>query len=672
MKKILALIIALMCVFCAFMSCSDDTETTSSSESESASESQQQSSSVAQSSSSSSQFVEDTSKKYPEVPQIDINVNVDTVVGTDVFEDLSSFKNEGKLESYGGTIQTIDISKGENNIVAPGTYKLTGITTKGYVKIVIPRPDDTAPLEKVTLILDNVQITSSTDVSSIPPIYSKGCNLEIVIPKDTVNTITDTTTNQEKGAIYVKTGDLTISGEGTLKVNAVHKNAIFNTKKITVNGGIFDLTAKYHGIYGEGGVKSTVEDKPENHVGVVINTGDFKIKAEKSAIKSGDYEETNLPDQNVLGSITINGGKFDLETKGNAISCYGSVSINGGGYKIVSANDGINATADVIFDGENPTVMVIDAKDNGIKSDTDVNILGNTSIKILSIHDGIDANNIEIDTTGTLYIKTNASFIQDMANGEFILHNKSYHKVDKVAFEGKVFYAVDGSSKGIDAAQSLTIKNGKIGIDSNESALNGNSVTIDNGIIYLSSQESAVKATAEIKYNNGFVNVMRSYKGLNASDVTVKAGTLVLVAIADAIDAENTTVDGGTLYLYDKVDYPNDGSFVVTAGTVVCLSTTNNPKTPTASSNKYIAKSIESSAGYVSNSYVQIKGEGIDVTLKLPKKYSEKLSVVVVSPGVVTGTYTISVGQCTGGSISNLVYTGGTFTASSTESVVVE
>ncbi len=682
MKKLLALILALLMMVAVFASCDDPEEPSSSSTEDPSSSSEPPSSDSSDSSSSSSSSRDD--KEYPDVPKIDYNVNINQTVNSSVFSSLDSFGNEGEAEAYSNAT-SLDVSVGITNISAPGVYRLSGTTTKGYVKIDIDRPNPEAPLEEVVIVLDNVSITSYPDASSIPPIYSKGCNLTIILPKGSTNTITDTKTNLEKGAIYVKTGNLTIDGEGTLNVNATYKNAIFNTKTLTINGGVFNIVAEYHGIYGESGL--------------VINSGDFTTDTAKSALKSGEYEVDNLAEQNVLGSIEVNGGKFNLEANGNAIDCYGNVTINGGGFNIETDKDGINATGDIIFgDNEKNTVMIIDAKETGIKANskldtTDgnglkgtakVQIGGKTSIKITTITDGIDAYDIEIDTLGVIYIKTDAKFVEDMSGGDYILDDKEYHRVDRNLYDGKAFFSIDGSAKGIRADNKIVIKGGQIGIDSDEDAIvstdgkkgdssTANAIEIMGGSINLDSRESAIKADNSITISGtAKINVIKSDKGVNAKNVTVNAGTVIVVAISDAIDATTTTINDGTVYLFDKVDVATSGTFTIAGGTVVCMSTTNNPKEPTSSTPKLISASIENSSGYVFGSYINIKGTGLDIVLKIPKSYAEKLSVVVASANTVAGDYTISVGSYANGSISNLVCTDGTFTASSSQTVTVQ
>jgi hypothetical protein len=342
--------------------------------------------------------------------------------------------------------------------------------------------------------------------------------------------------------------------------------------------------------------------------------------------------------------------------------------------------------------------MIIDAKETGIKGNTKldtadgqgvkgtskITIGGKTNIKITTIADGIDGYDVEIDTLGVIYIKTNAKFVEDMSHGEYILDNKEYHKVDRLLYSGKAFFAIQGSAKGVRADNSIVIKAGQIGIDSDEDCIvstdgkNGDSATANTiqilgGSINLDSRESAIKADNTITVTGSAkINVIKSDKGINAREVTVSGGTIIAVAISDAIDAKTVAVSAGVLYLFDKVDLKTDGTFTVTGGTVVSISTTNNPKTPTSSTHKILNASIENSSEYVFGNYINIKGESLDIVLKLPKSYAEKLSVVVASSDILTGSYTVSVGSYENGSISNLVCADGQFTVTSSQTVTVE
>ncbi len=686
MKKLLALILALLMVTAFIVAC-DDEESSSSSVPTSSTQDPTSSSTGDESSSPDDNNKEENSLS---IPKVDYAVNVNQSFNPNTF-DISSFGNTDLAASYPNAV-SMDVTGGVK-ISSPGIYRIYGSSTKDGIKVEIKRNDPTAPLQEVVLVLDGAQIQNSID-ASIPPIYSKGCDLKIILLKGKRNIIFDSRvvndqTKSEKGAIYVKTGNLTIEGEGELKIETKYKNAIYCTKSITINGGVFNLNANYNGIYAVGERKDTETD-PNFVAGLKINSGDFTIDATRSALKTGEYE---IDGENVVvdlkSNLVINGGKFQLKSGKNAIDAYGEIVINGGGYNIQSSEDGINASENVKFTAENDTVVVVNSKDTGVKADKSVIFSGKSNVKVVSEKDGVEAYDIEVDTTGVLYVMTTPSFDEDMSNGEYIRdENKTYHKVDRTMFPDAVFYSVKNSAKGLDADNTISIKKGTIAIDTVEDCIvttdakdlneaiakeTKNTISITGGILVLDSCESAIKADVSISISGTAteVAVYRSDKGINADEVKIADAKVALIAISDAIDADNTTVSSGTVYLFDKVDFPTDGTFVVNGGTVVCLSTTVNPKTPTTVNGKIISASIQTPTDYIYGNCVNIKGTGVDVTIQIPKSYAEKLSVVVITAGIESGEYTISAGTYAG-SPTFFEYKDGTFTAKSSQKVTVE
>lgn len=697
MKRLLALILALLMVSAFMLACEDETSTSSSSSSSSSSTSQDPSSSDDTSSSKEDNNKDDASAS---IPKIDYNVNVNQSFASNTF-DISSFGNTDLASAYSDAISK-DVTAGIK-ITTPGTYRIYGASTKDGIEIDITRNDKTAPLQEVVLVLDGAEIQNSID-ASIPPIYSKGCNLRIILLKNKRNIIFDNRvvneqTSSEKGAIYVKTGNLTIEGEGELKVETKYKNAIYCTKSITINGGIFNLTANYNGIYAAGDLR-TMDTGSDIVGGLTINSGDFIINASRAALKTGDYDNTSTPVTDVAANLIINGGKFQLKSGKNGIDAYGSIFVNGGGFSIESSADGLNASAstsengkaegNITFATDANTVMNINSKDTGIKADAKILFGGKTNVKVISKGDAVGAYDIEVDTTGVLYLVTNPDFEENMNEGEYIRdENKTYHKVDRLMFPKSVFYSVKNSAKGLDAKNTIVIKNGTIAIDSVEDCINttdstkmttaekeatANTITITGGILVLDSCESAIKADEAIAVSGTAteISVYRSDKGLNADKITLADAKVALIAISDAIDTDEVTVSSGRVILFDKVDIPStDGKFVVNGGTVICISTTNSPKAPTETTLKTISASIATPVDYVYGNCINVKGTGVDITLQIPKSYAEKLSVVVVSSDVQAGEYTISAGTYQG-SPTFFEYAGGTFAAKTSQKTTVE
>lgn len=644
--------------------------------------------------------------KFPPVDRIDYNVSIAQTIDTSIFGKINDFKNDFLEQTYHYT--SLDITgAGKVEIETAGIYKISGKTTKGYILVDIKKED---PLKEVVLILDNVEVTSSSETASIPPIYSEGCNLTIVLPDGTVNNLTDTVTNAEKGAIYVKTGNLTIEGRGTLNVTGVSKNAIVNTKKLTVNGGILNLTAVNSGLYGE-------------DYGVEINDGEINITSEKAGIKAGDYEKGENPGdpplKDVVAPLVINGGRIDIKSKEDGIRVNGDATIASCGLSIITDTNGIDVTGNLTFNtvtDKADAIVDISSIKRGIKCDGKVSILGGANLKIdvrVSEEeaesttdefnynkDCIKAYDVLIDTTGVVYLKTNETYKADKSyqtnpsGSYYILDSREYVKVDPSLYSGKIIFSIDGSNRGIEAFDKIEIKNGIIAIDSAEDSLNaggttkddkGNildkkdgSITISGGTINIVTSEDAISCNGTVAVSGSTqLNILDANKGIKAPSVTIDDGKLVIITLSDTIDADEITVNDGDIFLLEKVDIekevdgeedPEIGDFIVNGGKIVCLSTTNLPKEPTSSDVPVFAVSIEDESQYVYGNFIQINVAGLDeIVIKIPKSYAKKLSIVIVSDEIESGESTISVGSYEGGIPKNLICTGGTFTAIKTE-----
>lgn len=670
MKKILALILALI-ITVALVSCDKDNPTETNTDTSTDTQTQTDTKMDTQTD-TDTDTATDTGTDTPDIPvedkkdptsgRVEHSVKVDQTLNLGIFDAEDTFGNEGTSKQYSGVID-VDVSHlaaGGNSykISAGGFYRLTGTSENGQIYV-------NASGQDVVLILDNLNLTYQ---GNEPVIFAEKCNsVTIVLVNE--STLADSETNLKKGAVYVKSCGLTLDGTGTLNVTGNFKSGIFNTKELVVNGGKYNINAKYYGIYGE--------------QKLTINGGKFNITSGKSGLKSGDYDET-VPLEAVVGSVVINSGSITIDAKSNGISSYGGVEINGGRIEIKAATDGIDATENVLInvteeiqetiseetDPQGP-IIIIDAKGDGIKTDKKVTISNYANVKINAKGDGIDAmGDVEITTLGVVYIKTTPlSYTKDATLGSYVLVDGVYYKVDPLDFPDMTLYSVANSCKGIKTDGKIRIAGDSIGIDSAEDALKANEIVFWCGKVVVSTNEDCADAVTSITVSKGNIDVLNANKGLKAPTVTVDGGKLSIVTISDAIDSPAVTVNGGTLYLFETVD-AGEGSFTINGGTVISISTKNEPKVPTSAEQRYFSAQIEEKDLYVYGNYVRISGDTIgEVVLKLPKKYSPKLSVVFSSANVFPGEYKIEVGDYEGGKISSLECTGGTFTAKSSQTV---
>ena len=233
----------------------------------------------------------------------------------------------------------VTVSDGVITITKAGNYKLTG-TYSGQIKV------EAADSDMVRLILNNATITNSTG-AAINVVEAD----EVVIytASGTTNTVSDgssysdTASGSPDAAIYSKS-DLTLAGEGTLKVEGKYEEGIHTTDGLVIASGTLEVTAANTGIKG----KDYVD----------ILDGTITVTATKDGIKA-----TNDTDGN-RGWVRLSGGTVNISAGDDGFKAERVLEISGGTLNITQANEGIEAQYINILDG---TVNVT-SSDDGINA----------------------------------------------------------------------------------------------------------------------------------------------------------------------------------------------------------------------------------------------------------------------------------------------------------------
>ena len=231
----------------------------------------------------------------------------------------------------------VTVSDGVITITKAGNYHLSG-TYSGQVKV------EAADSDMVRLILDNATITNSTG-AAINVVEAD----EVVIytASGSTNTVSDgssysdTASGSPDAAIYSKS-DLTLAGEGTLKVEGKYEEGIHTTDGLVIASGTLEVTAANTGIKG----KDYVD----------ILDGTVTVTATKDGIKA-----TNDTDGN-RGWVRLSGGTVNISAGDDGFKAERVLEISGGTLNITESNEGIEAQYINILDG---TVNVT-SSDDGI------------------------------------------------------------------------------------------------------------------------------------------------------------------------------------------------------------------------------------------------------------------------------------------------------------------
>lgn len=561
-----------------------------------------------------------------------------------VFDEKDVFGNEGNVLDY-TTRYDVDIKKEATNerfeITAPGTYRLHGTSNDGGIYI-----HDVAGA--VTLVFDGVSLRSK---NNYPAIFAEDCDaLTIVLKDGTENYLYDTASNNgEKAALRVRSCNLTIKGKGTLNIEANSKYGISNTKELTIESGNINITSLEHAIFGQRGIN--------------IKGGKFTLNTQKSGLKSGDESDK---DGAILGYVKISAGSLNMTCATNGINCYGLVEINSGRVSIkAKSGNAIDASDQVKISGG---TLIFDSYKSSIATDANVIVSGNANLKLITCGNGISANDVEVSTSGVIYIKTSAVYEpqtdETKDDTKFVLMNGKYEKFDATKHPLNAEFYVRRNCRGFNA-KNVTISNGIIGINSYEDSFNVNSkadpkmnnLKISGGRIVISTTGEAADAEFIEISGTTKLNVLKSERGLYANYVSVSGGEVFIAADKDAIalspltatEFDNTNenkinlveISGGILYLFEKIDIDVEdtvankvtviGDVSVTGGTILIVST-NNKSQITVGTSDYISGTVTNKDKAYHGAWLRVTSGDDEVLVQLPKDYTDKMAIYYSSP----------------------------------------
>ena len=245
----------------------------------------------------------------------------------------------------------VTVDNGVITITAAGNYRLTGTLADGQVVVAAGEED------VVRLILDNASITNKDGAA----IDAESANETIIYTEaGTTNTITDgstyaaTGTEDPDAALYART-DLTLAGEGTLKVTGNYGDGIASGDGLTIAGGTIDVTATDDGIKGKDyvdvlggtinvtatsdGIKST-NDTDAERGWVRLLEGTVTVTSSSSEVVA-EYTSTKTISQVVVAgssvtegetyTISVNGSEADTATATSGAAAGGMGGMAPGG-----------------------------------------------------------------------------------------------------------------------------------------------------------------------------------------------------------------------------------------------------------------------------------------------------------------------------------------------------
>lgn len=352
----------------------------------------------------------------------------------------------------------VTVKDGTITITAAGNYRLTGTLKDGQI-VVAAGDEDT-----VRLILDNATITNSGG----PALDAESANEVIVsTASGTTNTLTDgssytaTGTDDPDAALFART-DLTLAGEGTLKVTGNYADGISSSDGLVIAGGTINVTATDDGIRGKDyvdilggtvevtaqsdGIKSTNDTDAERGwtrllAGTVtISAGDDGFKSERELEIAGGALTINESNEAIEGQyLTVSGGKTTVTSSDDAINA--TIPSDGSSTSSGGKGGGMNQAVDAwiaISGGE----ITLNTEGDGIDSNGTAEISGGTVV----VNGPSTGGNGATDATGGLTV-TGGTLIQGDSGDMFEGMEGAYARFSASVSSGDTVTVTDSSGK---------------------------------------------------------------------------------------------------------------------------------------------------------------------------------------------------------------------------------
>lgn len=396
----------------------------------------------------------------------------------------------------------VQISGSTVTIVEEGTYILSGTLDDGMIVV------SAADTDKVQLVLDNVQITSSTSAA----IYVlEADKVFLTTAAGSENTLANggeyvaIDDNNIDSVIFSK-ADLTLNGAGTLTISAAAGHGIVSKDDLVLTSGTYSITAASHGISGKDSVR--------------IAGGSYTITAGKDGIHAENTDDSSL------GFLYIAGGTFTIAADGDGLSAGAYLQIQDGTFTITTGEGSASVT------------MTSSSSTPGQKGALPVKVITTESTEEDS---SVSQKGIKSDSTITI---AGGSFVTDTADD-------SVHAGGDILITGGEFDLESGDDA-IHSDAAVTIQGGTFVISYCYEGIEGTSLTIDDGTFTITSVDDGLNAAggADSSGFGGGQPQQESFSADSDTFITINGGSFVIVSDGDCIDSNGAlTINGGTLDL---------------------------------------------------------------------------------------------------------------------------
>lgn len=489
-------------------------------------------------------------------------------------------------------------------ITKAGEYTVAGLLSEGQLIV------DAGDEDEVTIVLNGTSITCSSG----SPIYVKNASeVKIKSEENSFNEVIDkraeatedSSDDAGNAAIYA-TCDLKLVGKGALVVTGNYNNGIQSKDDLSIKNVIVKVTGVNNAVKGNDAVD--------------IESGNIiAISAKGDGIKTSNSSISNKGKQK--GIVTITGGNIDIYAACDGIDAAYGVDISGDGNLNIYTDTYSEYSEEVTSSGSSSgTSTSRDSSANKTASANTVSYVA-ASDTIANAPGGFGGNKAGGDRPGM--------------PGDF---NESGNS------SGQSY-----STKGIKAESEINISGFTINVCSTDDGIHANSdsgvletgedgkgtIVINGGTITISSGDDGMHADKQLDVNDGYINIVTSYEGLEAMTINLNGGKIYVYATDDGINActgdgktspiinvtggyiDVTTASGDTDGIDSNGNYVQtggmvlvkggsssgnvsgsidvDGTVTITGGTCVALG--GICETPVNSVNAYVLSSVSFSSG---------------------------------------------------------------------------
>ncbi len=362
-----------------------------------------------------------------------------------------------------GTLTVDTDGKAKPHIVFNGV----NITADGFAALYVKEAD------KVVITLAKGSENSLTSVGVFRQTDGNGVDAAVFSKQDiTFNGSGSLTVSSPSGHGITSKDDLVFTG-GSYRVNAGLQAIDANDSIRIAKGTSFEITAGKDGLH--------AENNDDDSLGFIyLAGGSFDITSKNDGISAGAY-------------LQIEDGEFNITASGSSgsikgIKAVGTVLINGGRFTVNSKDDAVHSNSSVVINGGS---LEITTDDDGIHADESLVIKGG-AINITKCYEGLEALNVSVEGGAVSLIATDDGI--NAAGGK-----------DGSGFGGGGDFGKDHFGKG-----------GKDGFAMGNNLSKG-SITVSGGTVYIQSSGDGMDANGTLLISGGFVTVCGPTKGDTAT-----------------------------------------------------------------------------------------------------------------------------------------------------------